>query len=500
MSFIRKIKRNGKTYLAEVESKWENGRPVQKYIRYVGKEVDGKQILSSSISNIEVDSVKLYGPIMILDHIAKEIGLHEILGEYSNEILSMVYAHCVEPRSVNQMTSWFAKTDLNHILKLDTLTEQRLLEAMDSLEGLGRDSLQSDIFEAVRKKYNIKMTGVFYDVTNTYLYGKKCVLGKLGHSKHGKNDKPLVQIGLAVTREEGIPVFHTVHDGNVHDSRILLDGLIQFKRMKIDDIIVVYDRGISSKEGLEGLKNQGLDSICGLPIRGDLKTIVRKMQNKNRIVFIDNRVKLSKTIFYAIDRKHRIGTVDGKLLICYNDKMKQDIRESRYDEVTRAERLLKQGKMIKDGLGKYFNSNDRLMKNVLTEAEEFDGYSCLFSTRAYPNAQVIRIYFEKDLVEKAFRNLNGVVSLRPIRHWLYDRVVGHIFICYLALLLLSLFKRKLEIAEVSTSVIDAMRELETLYKVYLYDKEKGFRLERVVRMSKLQENIVKAVDKQLLKT
>jgi len=42
MSFIRKIKRNGKIYLAEVETRWVNGRAVQKHMRYIGKEVDGK--------------------------------------------------------------------------------------------------------------------------------------------------------------------------------------------------------------------------------------------------------------------------------------------------------------------------------------------------------------------------------------------------------------------------------------------------------------------------
>ena len=58
---------------------------------------------------------------MVLDRLAKEINLHEILGKYSHHILSMVYAHCVEPKSVNQMQSWFEKTDLNHILSLEQL-------------------------------------------------------------------------------------------------------------------------------------------------------------------------------------------------------------------------------------------------------------------------------------------------------------------------------------------------------------------------------------------
>ena len=44
------------------------------------------------------------------------------------------------------------------------------------------------------------------------LYGKKCTIGKLGHSKEGKKDKPLIQVGLCVTQKEGVPVFHKTFD------------------------------------------------------------------------------------------------------------------------------------------------------------------------------------------------------------------------------------------------------------------------------------------------
>ena len=126
MVFQRRLKNKSGTYLVEVESYRQNGKIKQRYVRYVGKEVDGKKILSSSISNIEIESVKVYGPLMVLNQIAQEINLSKILGEYGDEILSMAYAHCVEPKSVNQMESWFEKTDLNFILDLHSLTESQL--------------------------------------------------------------------------------------------------------------------------------------------------------------------------------------------------------------------------------------------------------------------------------------------------------------------------------------------------------------------------------------
>jgi hypothetical protein len=86
MPFIRKIKKNGKIYLAEVKSERINGKCVQKHIRYIGKEVDGETKLAASISDIEIEEVKVFGPLIVLHHLAEEIGLPDLLGEYAPEI------------------------------------------------------------------------------------------------------------------------------------------------------------------------------------------------------------------------------------------------------------------------------------------------------------------------------------------------------------------------------------------------------------------------------
>ncbi len=119
MSFIREIKRGDKIYLAEVRNKRVGGKVVQEHVRYVGKKADGKTILSSSISDLSVDSVKVFGPLLALNAIAEEIGLSSMLGSFGNEILSLVYAHCLDYESINRMMQWFERTDLNMLLNLE---------------------------------------------------------------------------------------------------------------------------------------------------------------------------------------------------------------------------------------------------------------------------------------------------------------------------------------------------------------------------------------------
>lgn len=497
MSFIRKIKSKSGTYLAEVENVRVDGKVVQKHIRYVGREVDGRTILSSSLSDVAIDEVKAYGPVVVLDHLAKKIGLPELLGDRALEILAMVYAHCLDYKSINRMEQWFERTDLALILPLEGVTEERLLEALDSFEAMDAVDLQRRVFDKTRAVFGIPVSGILYDVTNTYLYGKHCDLGKYGHDKEGVKGRPLIQVGLAVTKEFGIPVCHKVMDGNIHDVKMFTDFITDLRSFHVHKGTVIYDRGIASAENIRETKKIGWDTLCGLPIRGNLADVVREVTRTHDFVQLDHRVHLRKNIFYAVDLPHTIDGVKGTLSVCFNERQERDLRESRYDEIEHAQRLLAQGKTIKAGMEKYFTKKKLLDKAALAEAEEFDGFTCLFATSKLTRQEMIRFYFDKDLVEKAFRTLKGITRLRPVRNWLYNRVTAHVFVCYLAYLLLSLLQYRL--AKLGITAQEALTELETMYKVYLRDARKGFQISRVVTMTKKQESILKAVDKKLAK-
>jgi transposase len=496
MSFIRKIKVGDKIYLAEVESKRVNGKVVQRHIRYVGKEVDGEKVLASSLSNVEITDVKVFGPLLVLAHVANEIDLADQLGNYGNEILSMVFAHCLDYMSINKMEEWFSKTDLSMLLTLEKVTEHRLLDALDSLEMHDPLKLQSKIFERFIAKYNVPVEGVIYDVTNTYLYGTQCPLGKAGHDKEGVKGRPLIQIGLAVTKNFGFPICHKVFEGNIHDARTLQDFITDLHNFKIDEGVIVFDRGISSGENIRDLKKKHWDIVCGLPIRVGLAKIVRRLIKEHQFVQLSNRVRLKKTIFYVVTVPHVIEGVKGTLAICFNEQQKKDLHESRYDEIIAAQKLLGENKPIKAGLDKYFSPTGVLLEDKIKDAEEFDGYSCIFTTNEISKEDLVHYYFEKDVVEKAFRTIKGITRLQPIRHWLYNRVKAHVFICYLSYLLLSILQYRLRTIGISAN--EALTELETMYKVYMKDSKKEFKIDRIVTLSTKQKLILKTIDRRLL--
>jgi hypothetical protein len=67
--------------------------------------------------------------------------------------------------------------------------------------------------------------------------------------------------------------------------------------------------------------------------------------------------------------------------------------------MVQAQQLLRAGKAIKTGLARYFDKNGQVLGRTLEKVEEFDGYSCIFSTQPLPKDQLVRLYFDKDLAQ-----------------------------------------------------------------------------------------------------
>ena len=81
-------------------------------------------------------------------------------------------------------------------------------------------------------------------------------MAQFGHDKEGVRGRPLIQIGLAVTLEEGIPLFHKVFDGNISDSRTFQDLITTWGAMVAPGTIL-YDRGITSTRNVKDMKDLG---------------------------------------------------------------------------------------------------------------------------------------------------------------------------------------------------------------------------------------------------
>ena len=270
--------------------------------------------------------------------------------------------------------------------------------------------------------------------------------------------------------------------------------MTSFHTMNISDVIIVWDRGISSEVNISDAKKAGYNVICGLAKHKNVQSFLDKIIHKD-FVSLQNRVRLKNTVLYCYGKPFLYGRVSGKLVVCFNDEVARFERERRGDKITEAEKIIQKGKKIPEDMSHYF-INEKISEAKIAQEGKYDGYSLIFSTQKMTNEDIVKAYFEKDVVEKAFRSMKSVLGLEPIRHWLQERVKTHVFICYLSYLLLSMLNYRLK--EKQVCAVEAMGKLSTAYKVYLRNKKTGNEFEKTVLLTKEQEEILSTVDKSLL--
>ncbi len=445
MTFIRKKKVRGNVYLIEVKNVRENGKIKQKFVRYLGKEVNGKAVKKVVTSDIQAVNVKQSLDILAIDKIANELKLKEIPHKPA---LSLVYSQLLEKRSITKLEDWMRYTEIPEVLGTKLPSVKELYESLADINEEDFEKINENMFSVFESYENIKESAII-DITDTYFSGTSVNIKK----RKGKDEKvsKLIQIGLAVSFKNGFPIFHKKYHGNLSGIDIFRDMALELKNKGISSMIM--DRGMLSLENLEIALNLNFEIIAGIR---KTKTLV-----KDFILPIDrNEIYTTKNLIQLKNTQVFIKTFDymkGRLIVIYNPSL--------------------------EVMKKQLNFNKDL------DSELDIGYSLIYHNTKYSSEEVVNNYFDKEMVERAFRHIKGVLNLRPIRVWLNNHIEGHIKICYLAYAILSLMNFKLK--KLKISAVDALNSLKHGYKINLKDNSSGFEWSIHVHLEPKQKKILK---------
>lgn len=447
MTFIRKIKKKSGTYLAEVKSYRENGKIKQKVIRYLGKEVNGRPAKKITSADIKIKNIKRSLDVLAIDKLAEQLTIKSINNKY---LLSLVYSQLLEKRSINQLEEWMEYTEIPEVLGIDKISTKNLYESLTEIpegEFINIDRNMHAIFNQIEE---IKDVAVI-DVTDTYFEGKSLDIKK----RKGKDGKVrrLVQIGLATSFNNGFPIFHKQYQGNLSGVHILKDMCLEVKEMGFNSVIM--DRGMMSLENLKLISSIELSLIAGLRKNNELVESFISKLDKEEIYSLKNMVQLKNTKVFI----KTFDYLNGKLITVYNPSIE----------------LIKKNHNFEKGLD---SSKDL-------------GFSLIFHNTNYSSEEVVKKYYEKEIIERAFKQMKGILNLRPIRVWLTDHIEGHIKICYLAYAILSFMNYKLK--KIKVSAIEALESLKYGYKVKLFDKTNNFEWDLIVPLKPKQKDILSAL-------
>lgn len=456
MSFIRKIKKGGAVYPARVESYREDGKVKQRVLEYIGKEVGGEPVVKVDIHKVEVSSVKRYLDIEILHRLACELGLPKILGAHHKPLLAMVYAHLLHKKGINKLPEWFEHTTIYDVLQCKPFTTKELYGSLTRLDGIDFETIERQTISFWRSLAPGDDNTVVLDVTDTYFAGSTAE-SKPRRGKDGNISK-LLQIGLVVSFVHGFPLLHKTYEGNVHNAKVFQDMLKEIADNGLKGIVM--DRGFFSKDNIKDLVQLGMDMIVGVKQTGALQKQYLDQIVRDEIYDRDHQVVLKETIVYI----KSFDYLGGKLIVIYNPAL----------EVLKRDKTLAEQK-----------------KGDRPADIKYAGYSLVFHNTTHGDIEVIKKYFDKDIVERAFKTLKGPLSLRPIRVWLRSHVEAHVKLCFLAMSILSLlnfYSGKLKIQG-----IEALKILQHVYKVNLKHAQTNKEWEKVVTLSKAQQDLLKAL-------
>jgi Transposase DDE domain len=388
----------------------------------------------------------------------RRIGLDRLLGPDGNRcrdlaialIASRVIAPASKLATSKALDPATAASSLGEVLDLGPVDEDELYTALDWL--LAR---QPAIETALAKRPLEGGTLVLYDVSSSYLEGRCCELARRGYNRDGKKGKLQIVYGL-LCAADGCPVAIEVFDGNTADPATLASQISKLKqRFGVSHVVLVGDRGmITQARIIEDLEPAGMDWITALRAPS-IKALVEG--GALQLSLFDDRDMA------AITSPDFPGE---RLIVCRNPDLARARGRKRQDLLTATERDLsaiaaavnrkrqplrgaadigiKVGAVLdKYKMAKHFDltitdtgcSFARKTDTIAAEAALDGIYVVRTSLPAdtLDDAGTVRAYKSLAFVERAFRCLKTVdLQVRPIYHWLADRVRAHVFLCMLA--------------------------------------------------------------------
>jgi transposase len=364
-------------------------------------------------------------------------------------VCAMVAARVVAPHTKLATTRWWQTTTLAEDLGVSEASEDELYAAMDWL--LTR---QGAIEQKLAQRHLTPGSLVLYDLTSSYFEGTRCPLARRGHNRDGKKNKLQVNYGLTTDRR-GCPVAVAVFAGNTADSATLAG---QVEKLRADfgiaTLVLVGDRGMISQRAID----EELSALEGLAWITALKS------ERIRTLIAGGGLQLGLFDERNLFELAHADYPGERLIACRNPELKTLRAHTRESLLAATEKELEKvramvargrlrgrdqigvrvGKVVnKYKVAKHFTLDiddtrfafARRAEQIAAEAA-LDGIYVIRTS--LPAAQMsadetVRSYKALSDVERAFRSLKTItLKVRPIHHWLADRVRSHIFLCMLA--------------------------------------------------------------------
>lgn len=519
MATLQKRISRGRAYWSIIESRRVNGKPRPVILEYLGTAETLLKRLTEGIPK-KVRSYS-HGAVSVMLDIAEELKVVQAINKHIKHkqlrdgftvggslLLAAIGRICQPTSKRNWYEGWARYTSLSYLIRmsLKKVDSQHFWDQMEALPVAAIPLIEEEIVKTLLQKQEITLDTLLCDTTNFFTYidstNERCSIARRGRNKQKRMDLRQFGLLLLVSRQDQVPIFHKVYQGNLLDRTIFKkefkEILNRFKAISgsLEDITIVFDQGNNSKEMLKevsgnvhfvgaisphhhkALIEDANKSMTGIEVNGD---------NINCYRVRSNIWKLDFTVVVYISEKLRQGQIRGieqniKKLFGKLKELKEKIKlptrrgrkrkkEDLDNKITSLIATYTPDKLIgwrlqhlrEDAFELGFGVDEQQF-NLLKE--QWLGRRILITNRhQWGTEEIILAYWGQSKVEGVFKNIKNPfhLALRPQYHWTDQKIEVHGFICLVAFLLFTVaYKRAKEKARFKGSVHSLLEKLSAI--------------------------------------
>jgi hypothetical protein len=426
-------------------------------VEVLRRALKGEKLVAAEES-VRVERSVPYGHVAAVLGTVRRLGLDQVLGTKRSperdRVLAMVVARVLSPdsklataRGLDEESAFSALADA---LSLEAVSADSLYRSLDWL--LER---QPAIEARLAAKHLREGTLLLYDVSSTYLEGRRCPLAAHGYSRDGKPGKMQLVFGL-LTSAPGCPLAVEVFAGNTADPATLASAVQKAReRFGLKRVVWVADRGLLTSKRIEAELRPDADfgwitalrapAVQALYEEGVLQLSLFDEQGLARIrssAFPGERLVACRNPLLGVERARKrealLRATEAEL-----EKIAKAAARERRPLRGREKIGVRVGRVLgRFKMGKHFRLEitdssfgfERDPERIEDEAR-LDGIYVIRTTvpeEEMPAEAAVGAYKNLSQVERAFRSYKTDLDVRPLHHHTEPRVRAHVFLCMLA--------------------------------------------------------------------
>lgn len=410
------------------------------------------EALVSADAQLTVTRSLPHGDVALCHQMAVGLGLPALLGPACRErdvALALIISRVVKPASKLSTLSWWTDSTLGVDLGVAGADKDAVYGALDWLH-----TRQTGIETKLAARHLVEGGTVMFDLSSSWMEGEKCPLAAFGYSRDHKRGRKQIEYGL-LTAPRGIPVAIRVFAGNTSDPQAFPEAITAVRdTFGLKKMIFVGDRGMITTTRVDDLKK--LDGAAWI---GALKSA-----QIAKLAADDGPLQMSLFDEHNLAEFTHPDFPGERLVACRNPALTEHRAHKRQELLAATETDLaaiaasvaagrlksagrigvRVGKVVgKHKMAKHFTCDigektfnfRRNQDNIAAEAR-LDGIYVIRSSvdeTAMTAADLVTEYKNLAFVERDFRHIKvDDLDLRPVRHYLENRVRAHVFLCMLA--------------------------------------------------------------------